>query len=394
MRRFEKWRWTLSCSLPGLGATLYLTRAWFRNGTLGYPLDDGWIHQVFARSLALRGEMSFNPGELSAGSTAPLWSALLTPGHWLGAPILWSYVLGVATLALSGWLTWLLAGRLFPARPAARWLAAGILLLEWHIVWASVSGMETLLFTALSLGLVLLTMIQMDDERLVRALAMGLLGGMLCLTRPGGVLLVGLVGLDMLRRRQWAHALCMGMACLVAVSPGLWINWRATGGVMPDTYAAKSVYVARFGLRHRFVYAVMAVVALGAGSLLLTLPGAIWAGGRSVRVDWRRHWLPVVWPTALFGLYLWRLPLLYHHVRYLMPTIPWLALYGAAAFLSIRPRRRRRFLLAVNAAVLLIFWIQGANTYSWNADNIESQHVAIGDWLAEFDAGRNRRGCQ
>ena len=48
---------------------------------IGYPLDDAWIHQTYARNLAVRGEWAFLPGKASAGSTAPLWSALIAPAY-------------------------------------------------------------------------------------------------------------------------------------------------------------------------------------------------------------------------------------------------------------------------------------------------------------------------
>ena len=43
----------------------------------GFPLDDAWIHQTYARSLAQTGKWEFLPGQSSAGgSTSPLWSML------------------------------------------------------------------------------------------------------------------------------------------------------------------------------------------------------------------------------------------------------------------------------------------------------------------------------
>ena len=35
--------------------------------------DDGFIHIQYARNLATRGEYSFNPGDVSFGTTSPLW---------------------------------------------------------------------------------------------------------------------------------------------------------------------------------------------------------------------------------------------------------------------------------------------------------------------------------
>ena len=66
--------------LFGFGAvSLYLlVEIYLLSGRLGFPLDDSWIHLVFARNLAQGEGLSFNPGELVPGSTAPLWTALLS----------------------------------------------------------------------------------------------------------------------------------------------------------------------------------------------------------------------------------------------------------------------------------------------------------------------------
>src|SRR5664279_3930986 len=62
--------------------TIYLLTSQVTYG-IGFPLDDSWIHQTYARNLALRGEWAFRPGIPSAGSTSPLWSALLALGFLL-----------------------------------------------------------------------------------------------------------------------------------------------------------------------------------------------------------------------------------------------------------------------------------------------------------------------
>ena len=71
---------------------------------IGFPLDDSWIHQTYARNLADHGEWAFRPGTTSAGSTSPLWSALLSIGFFLGlAPYIWTFFLGaVIIFSLAG----------------------------------------------------------------------------------------------------------------------------------------------------------------------------------------------------------------------------------------------------------------------------------------------------
>lgn len=381
-RYSERWRWVMILGIPLLGAALYLGWAWLRSGASGYPLDDAWIHHVYASSLAQRGELTFNPGEPSAGSTSPLWSALLAIGHWIGAPVAWGYTLGVVALMACGWLIWRLAERLLPNQSLTPWIATAAVLLEWHLAWAAVSGMETLLFVALSLGAVEVHLTAGGAPGGFRSLGLGLLGGLLFLTRPEGFILVGLVGLDLLRLRRWGAAWRAGLACAITALPAFWLNWRATGGLLPGTFAAKTTYVTGVGWLGHLAFLGLALLALWTGSLLLLLPASARGALHAVRADARQNWLPVAWSLGLLAFYAWLLPVLYHHARYLMPIIPWVALYGSAGLLSFH-RRLRRFLFVINTLVLLIFWFWGANIYSWNVDNIQDQQVTIGHWLAE-----------
>mgnify|MGYP000433304428 FL=1 len=45
-----------------------------------FPLDDSWIHQTYARNLALYGEWAFTPGIASTASTSPLYTVVLAVG--------------------------------------------------------------------------------------------------------------------------------------------------------------------------------------------------------------------------------------------------------------------------------------------------------------------------
>lgn len=380
--RGKGWRWALNLGLPLLSLILYLAAAWLRSGGPGYPIDDAWIHQSYARSLAERGEMSFHPGEPSAGSTSPLWSLLLAPGHLIGQPLAWSYALGLFSMIVCAWFAGWLSAWLFPGQ---RWLpplATAATVLEWHMSWAAASGMETTLFIAGTLALIALYLAGRQRRGSKWAASCGLLGGLLCLVRPEGALLVAITGLDLLLARRVRPALMLGVTWLASVAPGLYLNWQATGSLLPDTLAAKVVYVTGLGLTGRLIFVLGLVLAFWAGSLLLLLPAAAWRAGSALRQRPGRHWLPLTWSAALVLLYTLQLPVLYHHDRYLMPIIPWIIIYGLAGLLSVRPPGYRRFLLGLNGLVLLVFWIQGANIYSWNVDNIQDQQVRIALWLA------------
>ena len=115
-----------------LSACLYLALS-STGGGIGFPLDDAWIHQTYARNLARLGEWSFLPHQPSAGSTSPCWTATLALGYWLGIDgRVWAYASGVVLLALTG----MAAGTWIAERQAGShaWrLAAGVLIaLEWQ----------------------------------------------------------------------------------------------------------------------------------------------------------------------------------------------------------------------------------------------------------------------
>ncbi|UCC81009.1 MAG: glycosyltransferase family 39 protein, partial [Candidatus Zixiibacteriota bacterium] len=116
----------------------------------GFPLDDSWIHQVFARNIAGGHGFSFNPGVPIAGATAPLWTLLLVPAWLLLGPITG----GIASGMFAQWLALLaiykLTEQLTNDRSLA-FLASVLSALCWPVVWGALSGMEIGLYSALSL---------------------------------------------------------------------------------------------------------------------------------------------------------------------------------------------------------------------------------------------------
>ncbi len=157
------------------------------SGYSGFPLDDAWIHQVYARNLIQRGEWSFNPGQPSGGSTSPLWSILLAAGYLLKInPVIWAALLGSISLAGTAILTESIIRLLNTGYlPKIPW-AGFFVVMEWHLVWAAVSGMETAFYI---LNLFLILRLSMGSTRLVWLT--GLLTGLAVWVRPDGITLLG-----------------------------------------------------------------------------------------------------------------------------------------------------------------------------------------------------------
>jgi hypothetical protein len=150
-----KYFWLIALAVV-LMMTLFVGLSAVQGGP-GFPLDDGWIHQTYARNFAENGRFEYIPGVVSAGSTSPLWTLLLAVGYLLRLPYLaWSYLLGglsLLWLALSGMRLWQM---LWPEQAAKSWLPAVVLALTWPLVWAAASGMETLLFAALGMQILVI----------------------------------------------------------------------------------------------------------------------------------------------------------------------------------------------------------------------------------------------
>ena len=68
----------------GLAAScLTGSRAFQRNGTNGFPLDDPWIHLQFAKNLHAYGHYSYYKAEMvTSGSTSPLYTLILALGFF------------------------------------------------------------------------------------------------------------------------------------------------------------------------------------------------------------------------------------------------------------------------------------------------------------------------
>ena len=167
----------------------------------GYPLDDAWIYQTYARNLSQFGEWSFIPGMASGGSTGPLWVLFIVAGYIIRIDHqIWSYILGSVTLFGIGMVGIQSFGRLQPKLEKWGIIAGLILVLEWHLIWASVSGMETLL-SALIATFILVFLLKPDISSR-QWLFIGFLIGISVWIRPDGITLLGPAGLVALLSSQ------------------------------------------------------------------------------------------------------------------------------------------------------------------------------------------------
>jgi hypothetical protein len=402
--------WIVLAALAGMALFLGLAA---RNG-LGFPLDDAWIHQTYARNLARNGRLEFIPGVTSAGSTAPLWTLLLAVGYLLGLPYLfWAYLLGGSCLVWLGWSGMSLWRTLWPDRAAHDWLAGVGLVLTWPMLWAAASGMETLLFAAVGVQLVAwYAEILVNNNASLRAVSrLGFFAGLLILIRPDGLGLLLLIALGLLllpasiAERFRRSGVFAGTAVLPLL-PYFLFNFWTSGTIWPNTLYAKQVEYA-IALAEPFVVRLSQLLYLSLGGPasgwrgissphLLLLPGLAIAAWQALRADWQQRrlffLLPLLWAGGHVFLYAWRLPVTFQHGRYLMPIMPVWILYGLSGWVLVllysSSESTRTLWLGQQVArlsftfMMLFFLLQGALAFATDVAIVEGEMVTVAEWLA------------
>ena len=395
MRIWRNWRFWLLLLAVAVGMSLFLLAAQSAGG-LGFPLDDAWIHQTYARNVGINGRWEYTLGQPSAGSTAPLWTLLLAVGYLLRLPpLLWANLLGGGLLLAIGWLGMRLWRQLWPEWARFDWAVGVVLVLTWPLLWAAASGMETLLFTALGLFICDRYLTKPDLSPLL-----GLLSALLILVRPDGlVLLLTLILLQTLHPTPYTlrPLLLFALAFLLPLIPYFSFNMWSGGQLWPTTFYAKQAEYAPL-LAQPLLWRLwqVAMVSLGgvatgrgmSSAHLLLLPGVFVTVWRWLQ---QRRWQPfllLLWAGGHVVLYAWWLPLVYQHGRYLLPTVPVWVLLGLAGWGWLLGGNGRFFRILRQTAVLsfaivlLFFLLQGAVAYGRDVAFIEGEMVAAARWLA------------
>jgi hypothetical protein len=436
-----------------LAAAPFLSGLLHRTGGIpAPPLDDTWIYLQYARQAAEGEPFRYGPGAgFSTGASSLLHLALLVPGWWVGFHGAsfggFAIALGVAELAaalfLAGWCVarfTMMAGAdagadaaadgragdglTLPGPATLAGLAAALLLAaRGHVVWAALSGMDTILLAA-ALGAVAARVAVAGPGP---GLAWWMAGG-LGFVRPEGIPL-GFTALAVLWFESWrrragaggpgaraAGSAVRGLTWLGAMalllSPALlnvllvgspqWDSMRVKGlwsETRPDVLATllrelPSVWgeIALLPIDdfHRFRLSTVPGAAFAALVLAGFLPGwwmaltgRLGAAGRILAL-----WIPL--QVLLGGMspgwhshyHRYQIPLLWP-VTVLMVT-GWWRLAGPARAGGAPSRARALLPLAATAAVLLLLaggYRQMAGLYARNGANILEQQVRVGRWI-------------
>ncbi len=354
---------------------------------IGFPLDDAWIHLVYARNLAEHGEWAFRLGEHSAGSTAPLWTVLLAIGFLIRlAPYVWTFFLGWLALTSIAILAETTARRFVKSyQPRFPWVGS-FLALEWHLTWSATSGMETLLH-----GLLAMTVLVALMMRSRRYLTLGLLAGLSVWVRPDGLTLLGPIVFTALfqedsfsSRLRAIVNLLIGFGALFL--PYLAFNLYLSGSPMPNTFYAKQAEYEAYWLSKSLTERLTGyILPILASPFIALLPGMFLWMREGIR---QRNWgalAGVIWFLGYIGIYFMRLPA-YQHGRYIIPALPVLYLWGMLGLISYltSPRAHPRISLMWKTTVILLtlsFQFIGARQNALDVVWIETQMVRTANWV-------------
>jgi len=405
----------------------------------GFPLDDSWIHQVIARNFAQYHRLGFTPGQLTAGSTSLLWSALFAL-YWTVFPHLSPVVANAVTsvVILFGIGYELKALTEEDALPAVvSWCLALAPLASGNFLWFGMIGMEHLLFILLSLLLLRRWFteplvescfegagLQPRRQKLTRhwgfspggngdLLLLGLFTCLLVLTRPEGLFLGVILLLTVRHARRTLTALLAafaGGALALAVITGT--NWAIGHRLVPQTmqgrqflyrlsrqgfWSARRDFLNEIAVRCLKIWSFFGTRRLTHGHtawvgalLLAALFALLFLGLFALKqLAARRSLSLAAWGLLLFELYFFLLPSPGHGGRYIsLPLMLFLPLVciGAlriCAIAGLRPRHAALLVAmfaGITAARSISLWQRATVA---QVAQIEGEHGAMAAWLQQ-----------
>jgi hypothetical protein len=296
--------------------------------------DDAFITFRYSRNLANGLGLVFNPGERVEGYTNFLLVLILAGLHSLGSDLV---VAGRIVSALSGGamvvLTALLVRRLEPGRPFLALLASVLVAASPYVAAWGGAGLETTLFGALLLALLILGCAPPRDRAFLGASAVALL---LALARPEGALVYVVFSLWYATRvpgsiGQRLRSLAPGMLLFVVLGGGYFAaRWTYFGALLPNTYYAKGAFTAQ--------HATQGLLYLG--RFFSTAPAALATSLAAVGLVALRRRRQVAVPMVAVTMVVWVALeggdglAMYRFMVPLIPLISAMAVVGAAAVLD------------------------------------------------------------
>lgn len=410
-------------------AFLYLNKSLRLAGEYGFPLDDSWIHAVFARNIAEGHGFVYNLGQPSS-STAPLYTLLLSSLYLLKiAPVFNAVTLGLILHLAAAMLIYAAASHL----SNSKWLPTFCSLIfaaTPRLIWGALSGMEVPLYVFMvTLGLYLHILYHWYDGAKVYLTTAAF--ALAALARPECGAFIVFSILDRvfaswrseerpgeLRRYLKTIPFHIGV-CAIILAPVIAFNLSYSGHPLPPAFYAKvSVFphakdvgaaiLARLAIMRCYLYQAASVI-IDDNSVLAIglLPGITVCLSRLRKRSNNSMLLMLmgilIMPPAIGTISpITEIPALQmQHGRYSSYLIPFATLVGGLGWIEvIRFARAKLTVYAslASIALILVFAIglieAGCSNnieslrYALEVQNINQMQVGIGKWAAHLPKNR------
>ncbi|MBN1875375.1 MAG: hypothetical protein JXA33_14190 [Anaerolineae bacterium] len=391
---------TLVIGLSGIYLSIALTTA--ENRPVA-PLDDAYITYQYARQIAQGRPYHYNNGDLpTTGMTSPLFGFLLAGFYRLGIrgeqlPA-FAVSLGSVWLGLTAWLTQRITAHLLDKESLWSWAAAILVLLTGALQWSCFNGMETGLFTVLSLA----ALDAFLKQKNMCTLWLSLAG----LTRPEGLILTGILGSSLFiqgiiqqQAIPWRRLFTLLPAGIAGLAP-MTVNYVLTGTPSAAGLQAKSwlgnVPFYPWEIAHSIWLSYRQIVAgrfIGKDAYIAPgiLPLAVWGW---IQMGRNKHWLyfavTLTWFLMGIASTAFLITALWHLGRYQIPFIPVtiiLAIYGLALWFPNAPKRWHQLLLTailfILTALSLYTTVYYIHIYRRATSTTARQQLVLADWMRE-----------
>jgi hypothetical protein len=227
-----------------LAAWFFCLCGYFINSSMlaltNFPLDDAWIHQVYAHALALGHGFAYNTHQQETGFSSPLFVVLCAPLEWLSTISIPATVIAIKCMnALFGlicvFLVFAIAKDILRSRVLA-YACASLFSFSSIFLFSLFSGMETPLLVMLWL----LSCYLLLHQRYLRA---SWVIGLCCVTRAEALILVPGFYFIYYWSCQKNHHQKPYTPYLICLAPfALWLLFCffSTGYLLPNTFYAKA----------------------------------------------------------------------------------------------------------------------------------------------------------
>jgi hypothetical protein len=360
----------------------------------GFPLDDAWIHQTYARNLATSGQWSYTAGAISGGSTSPLWTLLIAAGDLISARtgLFLTFVFSIIAFSLAVWLAVKTFASLFRSSSAILFFATFVIASEWHLLWAAGSGMETTLYIAVIMALFFLL-----SENRPKWAWISILIGLIIWIRPDGITLLGPILLVFLAR--WIKkketprsilAIILPFICLLAAY--FVFNLSTTGSFFPSTFYAKQQEYSILWAQPLLTRIGREIMPILTGTGVILFPGFIAAVIYTIKNRSALTAGIILWILGTILIYAIRLPVTYQHGRYIMPVIgPYLLISLVGMFWILQKMKIEKWQklsqftwVTLTLCTAVVFFITGLAAYQEDVSLVDRLMVQPAQWVNQY----------